>query len=39
MEYDPTFKKIQGYFNQTRSEKEELIQKIQTFDMSIPLPI
>ncbi len=22
MEYDPTFKKIQAYFNQTRSEKE-----------------
>jgi iron-sulfur cluster repair protein YtfE (RIC family) len=38
MEYDPTFKKIQAYFNQTRSEKEELIQKIQTFDMSTPLP-
>lgn len=33
-EYDPTFKKIQLYFNQTRSEKEELIQKVQTFDIS-----
>lgn len=22
MQYDPTFKKIQAYFNQTRSEKE-----------------